>query len=151
MKTKIISIGICLITFTSLIFSQTITRQTASGLAHPLWVVGQGGGKSTADTFALHASIGQPIIQMMTADTFILESGFIPGLRMGSGSYTTHEYLFAEGWNMVSIPLLVSDYRKSILFPTATSPAFGYLNSYEIRDTLRNSEGYWLKFPSEQS
>lgn len=50
------------------------------------------------------------------------------------------------GWNMVSIPLTVSDFRKEILFPTAISRAFGYTTSYVIKDTLEQGRGYWLKF-----
>ncbi len=53
----------------------------------------------------------------------------------------------AAGWNMVSVPLTVTDYRKSILFPTATSSAFSYDAGYKTKDTLENAVGYWLKFP----
>ncbi len=52
------------------------------------------------------------------------------------------------GWNLVSVPVTVSDYRKTTLFPSATSFAFAYdsLNGYTIKDTLKNRPGYWLKF-----
>jgi photosystem II stability/assembly factor-like uncharacterized protein len=51
------------------------------------------------------------------------------------------------GWNLISLPVEVSDPRKSVLFPTAISDAYTYENSYVVRDTLASGVGYWLKFP----
>lgn len=56
----------------------------------------------------------------------------------------------SSGWNMVSVPLTVANYSKSVLFPTATSSAFAYEGSYATKTTLENAIGYWLKFPSSQ-
>ena len=55
------------------------------------------------------------------------------------------------GWNLISLPVKVADPRKSTLFPTASSPAFDYLGSYHVRDTLKNGPGYWLRSSSSQS
>jgi endonuclease I len=65
-----------------------------------------------------------------------------------SGSGTVHQYAVNEGWNVTSLPLTVSDPRKTVVFPSATSFAFAFDQTagYVIRDTLRNGEGYWLKF-----
>ncbi len=54
------------------------------------------------------------------------------------------------GWNLVSVPLMVEDFRKSELFPTAVSYAYSFDNGYVTKDTLKNGEGYWLKFNSPQ-
>ncbi len=56
-----------------------------------------------------------------------------------------------DGWNMVSVPLVVPDYKKSILFPSAQSEAFAYKGSYVVKDTLENGIGYWLKYASAQA
>lgn len=56
----------------------------------------------------------------------------------------------AAGWNLVSVPLLVPDYRKVNLYPTAISNAYRFENGYVASDTLDNGTGYWLKFPSIQ-
>jgi hypothetical protein len=56
-----------------------------------------------------------------------------------------------DGWNMLSVPYVVSDYSASSIYPTATSRAFTYEGSYQSRDTLRYGSGYWLKFDSGQS
>ncbi|HEY6190997.1 MAG TPA: T9SS type A sorting domain-containing protein [Bacteroidota bacterium] len=52
------------------------------------------------------------------------------------------------GWNMVSLPVKSSDARTGILFPAASSPAFAYVGAYQIKDTLANGPGYWLRYPS---
>ncbi len=57
-------------------------------------------------------------------------------------------------WNLVSLPLNVSDRSRGAVFPTSTSgsmyeyvPGSGYL----LTDTLAYGRGYWLKFPSAQT
>jgi len=55
-----------------------------------------------------------------------------------------------EGWNLISVPLMVEDYHKTSLFPTAISDAFSFKGSYVIENVLRNGSGYWLKFNSPQ-
>jgi hypothetical protein len=56
-----------------------------------------------------------------------------------------------RGWNMVSIPLIVTDFRKDSLFRTATSKAFTYHSGYVMKDTLANGVGFWVKFGGAQS
>ncbi|MDP2207835.1 MAG: T9SS type A sorting domain-containing protein [Bacteroidota bacterium] len=143
MKHTILFIAICLILFSSMLLSQTIN--------HPWWVVDRGGGKSSGGELTLQTSIGQNAIQKMTGDTFALESGYIPGLRNLAGTSTTLGISMSAGWNLLSVPLLVNDYRKSVLFPTAVSPAYAYQDGYKVKDTLSNGAGYWLKFSSSTS
>jgi len=54
-----------------------------------------------------------------------------------------------SGWNMVSVPSMVEDYRRSALYPFAASNAFSYQNTYVLRDTLSNGIGYWVRFSSD--
>jgi len=58
-----------------------------------------------------------------------------------------------SGWNLVSVPVTVADFRKTVLYPTATSRAYVWAapGAYLTKDTLRNKTGYWLKFPGVQS
>lgn len=56
----------------------------------------------------------------------------------------------AGGWNLVSVPLRVNDYRKVILYPTSDSDAFRFESGYVATDTLESGAGYWLKFLSPQ-
>ncbi len=56
-----------------------------------------------------------------------------------------------SGWNLLSIPLLLTDYSVLSLFPTVVSNVFGYDNGYYIIDTAVIGEGYWLKFSDEET
>jgi hypothetical protein len=142
---KIISILMLMAFTTILVFSQSITQ--------PWWVVDQAGGKSSSGDVVLQASVGQAAVQKMShIDTgVVLESGFIPGLRNRAGSSTTINLDVASMWNMVSVPVLISDYRKTAVFPTASSQAFSFQSGYINKDTLQKGMGYWLKFPSTQT
>jgi hypothetical protein len=56
-----------------------------------------------------------------------------------------------SGWNMISLPVIVTDNRKVTLFPTAGSDAFAYTTGgYEAVDSIFIGSGYWLKYPSNQ-
>lgn len=60
------------------------------------------------------------------------------------------DYQFSKGWNIVSVPRNVSDNRKTILFPTASSSAYHYDGSYVDAESLNTFQGYWIQFPSQQ-
>jgi hypothetical protein len=66
----------------------------------------------------------------------------------GYSNVVPQSYVVTGGWNLVSIPLNLSDYRRSVVYPDAVSPAYAYSSGpgYAIRDTLENGVGYWLKF-----
>jgi len=64
---------------------------------------------------------------------------------------STQSIQVEEGWNLLSLPVIVADGRKSSLFPTAISDAFIYENSYQPQDTLENGFGFWLKFGSSET
>ena len=55
------------------------------------------------------------------------------------------------GWNLLSVPLNVTDGSKEVLYPTAASPAYLYLDSYVAKETLETGLGYWMKFTSPQT
>jgi len=120
-------------------------------VVHPWHVVDNGGGKSSAGSVFLHASIGQPAIQAMSVSGTSLEGGYIPGIRFLGGTTSILDVTCETGWNLVSLPFIVGDPRKSILYPAGTSAAFAYLGSYQPKDTLKNGVGYWIKFPSPAS
>jgi predicted GH43/DUF377 family glycosyl hydrolase len=75
------------------------------------------------------------------------EESFL-GAPMGETKITNK---VLPGWNMISLPLSVSDQRKDSQYPTAISNAFAYNGSYIIADTLEFCVGYWLKFDSTES
>ncbi len=73
--------------------------------------------------------------------------------RFTTTSDVARQFPVMIGWNMLSVPLTVSDARKTSVFPTATSGAFAYVPSlgYVEEDTLFNGNGYWLKFSASDS
>ena len=49
-------------------------------------------------------------------------------------------------WNILSVPLHVSDTSAAVLFPGAISPAYRYNgSSYTAQDTLTIGTGYWIR------
>ena len=64
---------------------------------------------------------------------------------------STDSIIVETGWNLISIPLAISDGLKINLFPSATSDAFLYQNEYKEIDTLSNGYGFWIKFNSPET
>src|SRR5213075_1461089 len=89
----------------------------AQSVIQPWHVVDNGGGSSTKGQTSLQSSVGQPAVTEMSASGRSLESGYIPGLRVVSGTSSTLDVTIAIGWNMVSVPFIVPDFRKSVLYP----------------------------------
>jgi hypothetical protein len=58
-------------------------------------------------------------------------------------------YLYTEGWNMVSIPV-IQTVPVGEIFTSVASDAFAFRSAsgYLLRDSLQPSEGLWLKFPA---
>ncbi len=123
----------------------TLLSQTIS---HPWKVVDQGSGKSAGGQLILHSSIGQTAVQRMVyIDTgMIVESGFIPGIRTLNGTTTTTQIPVEPNWNLLSLPLMTSEYHPTLLFPTSQSQAFVYQNGYQPKDSLVPGKGFWLKY-----
>ncbi len=53
-----------------------------------------------------------------------------------------------SGWNLLSMPVKVTDPRRSAVFPGSASDAFFYQGNYLRRDTLRCGSGFWIKYTS---
>ncbi|MBI3193336.1 MAG: T9SS type A sorting domain-containing protein, partial [Ignavibacteriae bacterium] len=51
-----------------------------------------------------------------------------------------------ERWNLISVPLTLTDYSKYSIFPSAASDAFAFDGRYYAEENLVNGKGYWLKF-----
>ncbi|MBI1805211.1 MAG: T9SS type A sorting domain-containing protein [Ignavibacteriae bacterium] len=112
----------------------TVTSSTAASTGSYIWSVPN---ISTVQALVRISDTGNPSTNDVSNSPFTITSGESVSVR--------------SGWNMLSVPLNVSDYRTTILFPGATSSAFGYLDSYYVADTLHNGVGYWLRFAVSQS
>jgi hypothetical protein len=103
--------------------------------------VASGTGASSGSSLNLRSAAGQALVGKT--------SGFFSNpAAAGSGGLFV---AIAGGWNLVSVPLAVSNYTKTVLFPTSTSSAFSYQGSYIAQAVLANGPGYWLKFASAQN
>jgi hypothetical protein len=69
----------------------------------------------------------------------------------GTGALLSFAATVGTNWNLVSVPLSVSDYTKTVLYPTSVSEAFAFQNAYNAETVLANSVGYWLKFDHPQT
>jgi hypothetical protein len=54
-------------------------------------------------------------------------------------------------WNIVSLPVVAIDNRKTSLYPSALSNAWAYDGTYKAKDSLYPGSGYWLKFAAPES
>ncbi|MFN0157183.1 MAG: VPS10 domain-containing protein [Bacteroidota bacterium] len=72
--------------------------------------------------------------------------------KFSTTASVTNQYPVLSGWNMLSLPLKVGDPRKSTLYPTSSSLAYGYIDAvgYSVMDSLHIGSGYWLKFDADQ-
>ncbi len=54
-------------------------------------------------------------------------------------------------WSMLSVPNIVSDYTKIIVWPNAVTDASTFEGgAYVAKSTLENGKGYWVKFNQDQ-
>ena len=63
----------------------------------------------------------------------------------------TQTFAVNNGWDLVSLALIPSDFTKTILYPTAISEAFAFEGAYVVSPALQNGVGYWLRFSGNQN
>jgi len=70
------------------------------------------------------------------------------GLVLNVHSTYSTDVHHSQGWNMLSVPLVMSNTRKVDLFPSATTAAFTYVpgSGYKTDSILQYGKGYWMKF-----
>jgi List-Bact-rpt repeat protein len=54
-------------------------------------------------------------------------------------------------WNLLSVPLEMSDCRTTSMFPHAISRAVTYIDSYVLSDSINYGRAYWLRFSSAET
>ena len=90
-------------------------------------------------------------VNMRTTNTYsdAQELGY---LKIKYNYQICSNYNEASGWNMISLPINVTNNNYQTLFPNAVAGTlFGYSGTYYSTTTIQNSIGYWLKFPSTQT
>jgi hypothetical protein len=105
-----------------------------------------------ADTTYLDASLpSAPILYYRIRAQDIHGNLGAPSPHAAISPLSTQTYAVAKTWNMISVPMTVSDFSKTTLYPTASSDAYAFASGYVERDVLANGVGYWLKFSSAQN
>lgn len=134
-----LSICCVILSFSSLVVAQesVITSSTFT----------TGYGVVSGDSSTVQGVAGQIFVGDVGGDSTSTGSGFFAGF---SSTNSTVYFSFATGWNLISVPMTVSDYQRAALFPTAVSEAFTFSNGYISSPTLVNGIGYWLKFDGDQ-
>jgi hypothetical protein len=111
---------------------------------------GNGGGShATSSGYKMGNTIGQSSAGFTHSSGFSDRNGFWQEYDALQG-YFNSTYAVADGWNMISLPKLVADYHKDVLYPSAVSKAFAYTGSYTQSDLFANGNGYWLKYSGNQ-
>ncbi|HEY6191245.1 MAG TPA: phospholipase D-like domain-containing protein [Bacteroidota bacterium] len=74
----------------------------------------------------------------------------VQGTGTGGPPMVTTAMALTQGWNLLSLPSLVPNGKKEVVFPGASSRAFNYSSGYFVppNDSLSNGYGYWVKFDS---
>ncbi len=80
-------------------------------------------------------------------------SGYSQAWKFSIVDYVTASIFVNNLWNLLSVPVQVTDTRKQIVFPDASSQAFTFvpLTGYVTEDSLEIGNGYWLKFNSTET
>ncbi len=61
------------------------------------------------------------------------------------------KYNVSTGWNMLSLPIDVSNNNYLTLFPNAVpGTLYGYAGTYFSTTSIQTCTGYWLKFPATE-
>jgi hypothetical protein len=91
-------------------------------------------------------------VDMKSQDSVVVSNPDVTAFQVIYSLGTTVNSSVGLGWSLLSVPVTVSDLRRTALFPASVGTAYmcsptGYVG----RDTLGYRLGYWLKFTSPQS
>jgi hypothetical protein len=75
----------------------------------------------------------------------------LPSTQTSAAITVSQQFSEQNNWNIVSVPMTVSDFTKTAVYPDAFSDAFAYNGAYVTAGTLTTGKGYWLKFNGAQN
>ncbi len=83
--------------------------------------------------------------------TMLFTRGAQPFPPPAAGAPVSISVPVAAGWNLLSLPLLVTDGATGTVFPSSLSDAIIFDGGYTNTDTLRTGPGFWLKFAAPET
>jgi len=134
--------------FVCVVFGLTVAHATGQKYYLVQQTINSGGGGGNVSTSEVFTVIGQVTIGTDSSSGLQTGSGFVQQFN-GFKEYFASTYAVHDGWNLLSVPRVVNDYRAITLYPTAISRAFEYQGTYLVKDTLVFGHGFWIKFDAE--
>jgi photosystem II stability/assembly factor-like uncharacterized protein len=129
----------------------TVPALTASGLPAGASFVDSANGHGRLAWTPTLGQVGSYQVTFVASDGAASDTERVTITVLAPGSSTIVSLPVEAGWSIVSVPVIPSDPRKSVLFSTSVSSAFAYTGSYAVRETLTNGPGYWLKYAAPQT
>jgi subtilisin family serine protease len=90
-------------------------------------------------------------VNMRSDSVYVLNNAGIASLAIQLVPASCRTIPVAAGWGLVSVPVIPPDSSAASIFPSATSPVFGYRGKYETAASLTQGKGYWVKHAAAQS
>ena len=84
---------------------------------------------------------------MKSQSSYVVTNSGIAVLKIEYSKSNCANVSLSSAWNIVSMPLNASSMATTVLFPAATSLAYGYSAGYSQTDTLVSGKGYWIRYP----
>ncbi len=96
--------------------------------------------------------VGRLKVANMLLQFFTTDATTVPWFLDSSPTPAQFQKDVTADWNLLGLPLDVTDGHYLSLFPTALpATLFGWNRQYLLGDTLHPGEGYWLRFPFADS
>ncbi|MBI3765710.1 MAG: hypothetical protein HY277_04315 [Ignavibacteriales bacterium] len=84
-------------------------------------------------------------LEMRRHDTLTVADSVVHAVEILECRPITIEFSAPDGWNLISIPVLVGDSRKTSILPYYLSNCFRYQAGYILTDDLTHGDGFWVK------
>jgi hypothetical protein len=94
----------------------------------------------------LKDSVGGVTINMRSITHYSFQYFEKRTLKIDANSNDIIVFNVNSGWNLISIPCFVKDYKKETLLSTSSTNAYSYYGIYTAQETLANGRGYWIKY-----
>ncbi len=132
------------------------TLKTYNAFVSSLWLDGRADStdwlKEVIDLKAYSGDTATIRFRLNTGSGIVWDGWYIDDVTITDpGEVVTSAQDVQKGWNMISLPIKVSDPVLEHVYPRATSKAFIYNKGYVPKDTLEPGTGYFIKFDTTQS
>lgn len=87
-------------------------------------------------------------VNMKSQTSYVVTNSGLSALKIEYTRQLCKDIALASGWNIVSVPINSStSMATGVIFPAATSPAYGYNSNYVMSSVLEIGKGYFVRYP----